>query len=78
MTFPLGDERGLEVRVGHRLAVAGGLGQLKCPLDVLAGRLPVALAAVAAGTVGEDVRPEEIARQLGSLGDCVRLVCRSG
>jgi hypothetical protein len=55
MPLALGDERRLEVRVRGRLLVAGGLGELEGPLDVLARRLPVAAAAVAAGAPAEDV-----------------------
>src|SRR4030095_16562214 len=50
------------------------LRELECALDVLARGFEVALTAVAARAVGEDVRPEEIARQAGSLGDRIRLV----
>jgi len=64
--LPLGDERRLEVRLGGGALVVGGIGELECPLDVLAGREPVALAAVAAGTPVEDVCAEQVARQAGS------------
>ena len=52
----LGDERCLEVGVGHHRAVAEALRQLECALDVLARRLEVALAPMAPGAPVEDVR----------------------
>src|SRR5438270_5052646 len=57
----LRDERSLEVDVCDRLVVAQRLGELERALDVLACRLPVALAAVAARAPLQDVRAEPVA-----------------
>ena len=70
----LGDERGLDVDVGHRRAVVERLSELERALDVLARCLEVALAPVAARAVGEDVRAQEVAGELRLLGDRIRLV----
>ena len=67
MTLSLGDERGLEVRIRGRLPVAGGPRQLEGPLDVLTGALPVALAAVAAGTPAENVGAERVGSEPRAL-----------
>ena len=48
MPHALGDERGLEVDVGHRAVVVQRLRELQRALDVLARGLEVTLAAVAA------------------------------
>ena len=71
MTLALGDERGLDVHVGRGLAVVERLRQLERALDVLLRGLEVALAPVAARAVGEDVRAEDVARQLRALGEVV-------
>src|SRR5581483_12116284 len=68
----LGDERRLEVRPGRGLAVARGLGELERALHVLAGRLPVALAAVAPGAPVEDLAAEPVAGQPGAIRELER------
>src|SRR5213075_1369392 len=45
---------------------------LECPLDVLAGRLPVALASVAARAPVEDVAAELVAGQARAIGELQR------
>ena len=74
MAHALGDERRLDVDVRHRRGVVERLCQLERTLHVLARGLEVALAPVAARTVGEDVRAQDVARKLRPLGDRVRLV----
>ena len=68
------DERGLEVRVRDRAPVVGAARELERCLDVLAGRLEVALAATAARPPAEDVGAQEVARKLGGAGEGERLV----
>ena len=70
---PLRDERAEEVRVGGCPRVVERLCELERPLDVLPGRLPVALPSIAAGPPPEDARPQTIARDPGSLGEVERL-----
>src|SRR6185503_19883924 len=65
----LGDHRSLEVRAGHRLLVAEILRELKRALDVLARRLEVTLAAIAARAPAEDLGTQQVARQIRALGD---------
>jgi len=69
----LRDDRGLEVDVAEGPLVAESLRELERALDVLARPLPVALAAVAARAPREDVRPEQVARHAGPLGERQRL-----
>ena len=76
----LRDERGLEVRVRDRAPVVGAARELERCLDVLAGRLEIALAATAARPPAEDVGAQEVARQLGRAGEgeCLVEERRSG
>ena len=69
----LGDERRLEVRLRHRVAVVDRVRELERALDVLAGRLEVALALVAARAPFEDQRPKPVARHAGLVGELQRL-----
>jgi hypothetical protein len=73
LALSLGDERGLKEDVRDGLPVVQALGQLERALDVLAGRLPVALAAVAAGAPLEDVCAQPIAGEPGAVGERDRL-----
>ena len=65
----LGDQRGLEEDVGDGAPVVQALGELERALDVLAGGLPVALPAIAAGAPAQDVRAERVAREARALGE---------
>ena len=67
MPGALGDERRLEVRVGHLAAVVDALGELERVLDVLARGLEVALAAVAAGAPVVDVGAEPVGGHVRAL-----------
>ena len=69
----LGDQRGLEVRLARGAHVVHRLGELERELDVLARRLVVALAAVAARPPGEDARPEEVGRERRPVEQLERL-----
>src|SRR5829696_3599254 len=63
----LGEQRRLEVHLAEGLRVLLRLGELERALDVLARRLVIALAAVAAGAPREDVGAEEVRRERRAL-----------
>src|SRR5829696_1187784 len=63
----LGEQRRLEVDLAERLRVLLRLGELERALDVLARRLVIALAAVAARAPRENVGAEEIRRKRRAL-----------
>ena len=69
----LGHERGLEQGVGDRQLVVDAGCELEAALDVLARRLPVALAPVAARAPPEDLGAELVAGELRALGQRKRL-----
>ena len=70
----LGDERGLEVRSGDDPRVVHRLRELDRALDVLARGLVVGLSATTTRAPREDPRAQQVARQLGPLGELERLV----
>src|SRR5579884_1321986 len=74
VALAVGDEGSLEVRGPDRAEILDPLGQLESALDVVAGRLEVALALPAARAPREDVRLERVARQAGTLGQRERFV----
>src|SRR5207244_3645284 len=69
---PLRDERGLEMRVCDGFLVARRLRELERTLDVLARRLPVAVAAVAARAPLKDVRAKPVAALARPVGELER------
>ena len=69
VALPLRDERGLEVRVRDRRAVAELLRELERALDVVVCGDVVAQPAVTARAPLQDVRAEQVARQTGTLGE---------
>src|SRR5947207_15111820 len=74
VALAVGDDRGLEVDVGGGAPVVQALRKLERALHVLARRLEVAPAPIAARAPGEDVRAEVVGRKLRALRELQRLV----
>src|SRR4029450_11814941 len=68
LALPLGHERRVEVDAGDGAGVVESLRQLERALEILARRLVVALAPVAARAETEDLGAGPVARKLGGVG----------
>src|SRR2546423_9858041 len=74
MPHPLADKRSLEVDVRGLPRLVERLRELERALDVLTRCFEIPLAAIAARPPTEDVRPQQVARELRTLGEGQRLV----